>query len=55
MSHPSGFYVLPYIPEEKAAGYDYDRDTNKKDFSRSQVGGGQPKWDITENYVGKFN
>mmetsp|Transcript_100150 Transcript_100150/g.279035 ORF Transcript_100150/g.279035 Transcript_100150/m.279035 type:complete len:166 (-) Transcript_100150:64-561(-) len=55
MSHPSGFYVLPYVPEKEAEGYDYERDANKKDTSRTQVGSGQPKWDITQNYVGKFN
>eukprot|EP00418_Pyrodinium_bahamense_P077970 CAMPEP_0179050420 /NCGR_PEP_ID=MMETSP0796-20121207/20716_1 /TAXON_ID=73915 /ORGANISM="Pyrodinium bahamense, Strain pbaha01" /LENGTH=156 /DNA_ID=CAMNT_0020746921 /DNA_START=83 /DNA_END=553 /DNA_ORIENTATION=+ len=55
MSHPCGFYVLPYVPEEKAAEYDYTIEDNKKDTTRKQVGCGQPVWDITENFKGKFN
>mmetsp|Transcript_116147 Transcript_116147/g.308943 ORF Transcript_116147/g.308943 Transcript_116147/m.308943 type:complete len:155 (-) Transcript_116147:106-570(-) len=55
MSHPSGLYFPPYVPEKKAEEFDYDRATNKKDTSRSQVGSGQPKWDITDNYKGKFS
>merc|ERR550532_2788837 len=56
MSHPSGLYYLPYVPDKKADDYDYNFGNFVKDTSKKGVGSRNKTatWDLDDNWKGDF-